>query len=353
MRIKMRSFQDILTGMADWMLQRSKRLLDFSVGSTLRTMLEAVATEIEEFYYRTQQNFQWAIEHAIYESFDFKRREAVKAYGELDVYFSQPLPTPFTIPEGVRFATSGTSPLYFETTRAYQVATGAEGARIEVRCLTSGVVGNVDVGAITIMTQPLSMVAWVSNPSRFLTGKEAESAADRKQRFARFVQARGRGTVAALEYGAFEVPEVSGVYVDDSEIGFVKLYCHDQNGDLPPSVQVAVTANLHHYRPAGIPVRVLPTVKVTPALTVELAVTTPYLKSDFQDYIEVQIETYLNAFTTAEDLLLSNLNQYIRALEPLGITNCTIVTPASDIQVASHELIRSGVLTVMLKEAEA
>jgi uncharacterized phage protein gp47/JayE len=349
MGLTLKSFQEILKGMADWTIQNSNRLIDFSQGSAIRTLYEAVATEIEEFYFRVYKNFQWAVENSLYESFDFQRRSAIAAYGDITITFSNPLPSDLVIPTGTRFATnSGTQQIQFETKEVYNVFAGSTEATITVYCTEAGTVGNVAANTITVMMNPISYVSAVTNPKKFLTGKDEETLAERKARFKEYVNTRSRGTKRALEYGALEIPEIAGVYVDDSEVGIVTVYAHDQAGNLSDTLKTQVKNNLENYRPAGIPVIVLPTVKVTPDVTVELTVEPSYDNPSFVQYVKESIEDYLNSFLSSEDLLRSSLNAYIRSLDK-GILNCHILQPTADIPIENNQIIRSGTITVTTK----
>lgn len=351
MGLTLKSFQDVLKGMADWVTQQSNKLVDFTTGSMIRTLLEAVATEVEEFYYRTYKNFQWSVENSIYNSFNFQPQPAVKANGSLTLTFSNALTSTLTIPIGTQFATTGQNPLYFQTTSAYTISVGATTASITVYCTTPGTIGNVGANTITVMTNPISVVSTVTNPSAFLTGMDEETPAQRKARFANYVNTRARGTKRALEYGTLEVSGVAGVYVDDSQLGVVTVYAYDSAGNLSSTLQTSIQNNLENYRTAGIPVLVTPIVKLTTDVSVTLTVTSLYNTTSFIQYVQTQITNYLNAFSASDPLYLSNLNAFIRGLDTTGILNVQITTPTADIITAKYQLIRAGNVTVTAQSA--
>lgn len=351
MGLSLKSFQQIMQGMADWVITHSNRLVDFSSGSVLRTLLESVASEMEEFYFRTYANFNWAVENSLYESFSFERREAIPAYGELNIKFNMALQSDLQIPIGTRFATRyeiNNKQIVFETKEMYIVPEGTTETSITVTCTDAGTIGNVNKDTITVMLNPISNVSTVTNPQRFLTGREAETLAERKQRFSQYVATRARGTKAAILYGTLEIPQITGAYVDDSQIGIVAVYCHDANGDLPNDIKAEVESNLENYRAAGIPVMVMPVVKITPDVVIDLYVDGQYNNQSYADYIQQQVENYLDNFVIAKDLFRSDLNTFVRNLDPVGIKNCIIQTPSKDITIANSELVRSGNITINL-----
>ncbi len=85
---------------------------------------------------------------------------------------------------------------------------------------------------------------------------DEETPKDRKTRFQKYIQTLSRGTREAILYGALEVDGVQGAYVDDTWIGYVRLYAHDPSGDLPEPLRQAIIQNEENYRAAGIEVDV-------------------------------------------------------------------------------------------------
>lgn len=351
MGLKIKGFNEILKGMVDWTVQKSTRLVDFTVGSVLRTVYEAVATEIEEFYYWVYQNFLWAVENSIYQSFNFTKQEATKAYGDLMITFTTALPADLFIPIGTKFATRATSrTLYYETTQNYLIPAGSTYALILIECTEAGTVGNVAANTITGMVNPISYVASVSNPSAFITGVDEETDEARKERFSLYISSRSRGTRQAILYALSEVPEVSGFYIDDSQIGIVTIYAHDVNGDLPSLVKSKIEEKLEDYRPAGIPYVVRSFVQVNPAIVVELTVPSVYNNEIFRQFIHDKINQFLLSLGYGETLYISDLTSYIRRLDRNGIINCRVTSPSSDVHPEAFQLIRGGSIEITMQE---
>lgn len=355
MGLKIKSFQDVIKDMVDWVAQNTTKLIDFSEGSAIRTLLEAVAAEFAEFYFKMYKTAIWAVENSIFQSFNFPKREATKAYGTLRLSFNGPLDVDQVIPAGTMFSTVSSDSnqiVYFETTQDYTVPAGATYADITVYCTEPGTKGNVPSNSITQMINPVSFVVSVTNPERFNTGRDEETALERKQRFSKYIDSLHRGTKAALEYGTLEVPNVTGVYVDDSKTGIVYLYAHDGNGDLPDDLLKAVEANLENYRAAGIPVIVTPITKILLDVVVDVYVLPNYNNTTFKQYITAKIEEYLDSFVAGQNYQESDLNAFIRELDEVAIKNCIIKTPSQDQEIAVSQLIRSGNITVNLINAQ-
>ncbi|BAK52969.1 baseplate J family protein [Bacillus phage SP-10] len=348
MGLKIKTFQEVLISMVDWIAKGSRRLVDFTEGSVIRTLLEAVATELEEYYFKSYNNMLYAMENAVYDAFGFERRPATSALGNIVVVFSNPIPSDLVIPKGTRVATSDADPVYYQTRTDFSVKEGASEAVIEVYCVTPGKVGNVPENSITVMVNPLSLVSRVYNPDRFITGRDEETLVERKQRFNKFVETRAKGTISAIEYGALEVEEVTGVWVDDSQIGIIKVYAHDAAGNLSDSLRKAVQDNLENYRAAGIPLFVYPIVKLPLDVEVEITVDFRYNNDDYKNEIAANIRDYLDSYVVSQEYIESDLNAYIRSLDRVIIKNCRILKPSDDTVIEPRQLIRSGNITVKL-----
>ncbi|MCP6462452.1 hypothetical protein NL471_27105, partial [Klebsiella pneumoniae] len=79
-------------------------------------LLEAVALEIEQYYILTRENINWGIKEGIVEAFDFQKRKAKRAYGNVNIQFYQPLDMRMYIPAGTTFSSTRQEyPQQFET----------------------------------------------------------------------------------------------------------------------------------------------------------------------------------------------------------------------------------------------
>lgn len=343
--------------MVDWIIQNSVTLVDFSTGSAIRTLLEDISDEIEDFYFKMWQNFNYSIENSIYNSFNFARKAAVASYGYETINFTNPLATDILIPSGTEFATdpsnmnNGSQALYFSTNVNYTVPAGSTSVQVEVYCETAGTIGNVAEDSITLMVDQIQYASTVSNDTRFNTGIDQESLSDRKARFAQFVSTRAKGTVAAIKYGALEVPQIVGAYVDESRVGMIYLYCHDASGNLNSDLQQAVMENEVNYRAAGVPLFVNPIVLDSTDVSVTVTVVSQNNTVNYQNYLIQQIQSYFDQFVAGQGYSESDFNLFIRQIDPLSISDVVIASPNADFSIESSQLIRSGNVTVNLVSA--
>lgn len=185
-----------------------------------------------------KQNVLFAIETAIYDAFGFSIRQAQAAQGYVTVDFSEPLADTMLISKGTTFCTSNAyGYLYFESTENIYAPKDAISVMVPVQCKTAGETGNIPAGAITTMVVSNSIIKSVHNDTAFVSGTNLETGAERKRRFQDYIRTLAKATRDAIVYGTLEVDGVAGAWCDDKYIGFVKLYVHDANGDLPEELK--------------------------------------------------------------------------------------------------------------------
>ena len=259
--MKTKTLTDVLTRLIDLTTARTSQLTDYTPGSVIRSIYEAVAMELETYYVLQEENITWGIEHGVLDSFGFVRREARSAYGMVTVRFYSATAPGTVLPKGMTFYSSDDQyPQTYVLQQSYAVPTGSAAMDVQVFCTQTGAQGNIPSGVLDSVSNSSTGVASVTNATDFNTGADEESLAGIRNRFQEFVDTRGRATLKAMDYAARRVEEVTGVYVYE-EVGKVTVYAHDANGELPQDVLNAVVASEENYRPAGIPWEVKPVEK--------------------------------------------------------------------------------------------
>lgn len=348
--MRFKRMSEIYSRLVDVTITNTNEVNDFSVGSAMRAIYEAVAIELEQFYILTRENIIEAIEAGVYSSFGFTRKAAQRAYGNVRITFHNTTQQVLPISRGTRFSSNlAEYPQIYETVKDYYIPAGALNAEIEVYCTVAGAFGNVPAGTINVMMNPLANAKTVTNPSAFQTGQDPEPLEEMRARFRSYIEALSRATVPALEYGARSVTEVSGVWVEE-QTGLITIYAHDRNGTLPDLVKNKVLAIVPTYKPAGIPVLVKPVtrkaidVSVIVTLTNKTAIT-----NAFRDKIAGDIERYLNNMKAGQSLILSDLSSIIKFIDRQLIYDVAFTNLSSNVPIAGNEIVRAGAITVTLQ----
>jgi uncharacterized phage protein gp47/JayE len=341
---------EIYSRLVDYTITNTNEINDFSIGSAMRAIYEAISIEVESLYILTQENMSDAIEQGVYSSFGFAPKPAITAYGTVEITFNNATQQDMIISRGSTFSSS--NPSYsqiYQTLQDYSIPKGSLLADITVYCKVTGAVGNIPVNTIDTMNSPIGNVKTVTNTQAFQTGQDQEPVAQLRARFQSYIASLSKATVPAIDYGTRSVPQVSGVYIDE-ETGLIKVYAHDNNGDLPSAVQTSIVSALENYRPAGIPVQVLPVTKTNVDVNVTVTLSNKNgITTAFQTQLVTTITNYLNNMQTGQDLVLSDLSSVIKYVDRQLIYDESFTTPTTNVIVQGSEIIRAGTITVTLQ----
>jgi phage-related baseplate assembly protein len=270
----------------------SEVLTDFNVGSVTRAWLEAAAIGLDEVWMGAAQAVDAAIPEAVFQSFSFTRAPAVYATGRLTFTLSAPKSEALPIPAGTTVRQLGGT-LTFVTLADGAIPAGQTQVVVLARAMDAGAASNTAADTLTVITSTgvATPTLAVTNIDAITNGRDAETDAERRLRFAQWVATLARGTVAAYRYAAWQAT----VRIDDAIVervntvaiverpGLVDLYVHNGTGDTSDALLAAVSALIEGddtrpgYRAAGsqvayhaaidVPLTVTATVDLEPGYT--------------------------------------------------------------------------------------
>lgn len=195
---QLKDFASITASMLNHARATTKKITDWLPGSVARTIIEAPAVEIEEFYIRLFLGIREAIPVATFKSFGFDKLPAAYARGFVSVSTDTPPATDLLIPLGTEFTTDD-GRKYFSTEAVTWLA-GEDSVRIPVVAAAAGLAYNVSVGAIT--GSPFFDETFTVSNSAISNGRDVETDSEREARFAEYIASLSRGTVPACLYAA-------------------------------------------------------------------------------------------------------------------------------------------------------
>jgi len=249
------------------------KLTDFEVGSVVRTLSEANATEIEELYQKVFAGIMDAIPTSIYKTFDFEVVGPAAARGTVLATFGTAIEAPFTVPAGTIFTTA--SSVRFTSVASIDVPAGATSCLVVVVATAEGAVGNVGANAI-LGTEGFSFpIGTTLANNAFSSGNDGQTEAERKARFAEFITSLSRSTPAAIRRAARQVrlTNEAGLLVEyvsrvglDERPGLVIVYLYGSDGLPSPALMELAqreidgyssdSASTDGYRALGVEMRV-------------------------------------------------------------------------------------------------
>lgn len=354
MAFRVKNATGILEDLINWVSARTDKLTDFNVGSATRTLLESVALQGEEFYYDLKKGIEHAIANSCYNAFSFYRKPATRATGYVTIFYDKPLEKDILIPKGSIFHTGKMrfNKEYYKTLENIVVREGSQSVILKIEAVKPGIKGNAIAGEICKMQMGSPNISNIANTTPLTNGTNRESETSRAQRFKEYVHTLQKGTAEAVAYGIKEVPGVSGVYIDDNYIGFVRAYVHDKDGNLSEELKQDVLKAVDKYRSGGIEVEIKPAVKIVVDVdNIKVMYKAGVNKILYDSIIHTAIKEYLENMQVSQSLKYSNLlsfiyESYSEAISFIDIENL------KDVDIAANEIIRPGTIAVNTTIAE-
>jgi len=369
-----RSFTTMVQTFAAGVQGRANTLIDFSVGSPLRAIAESFSGAMLWLQAMILQVLTAArlstSTGSDVDSFvaDFSQtRLGAQAATGLATFsrFTASASAPF-VPVGATVKTSDGSQsfaVYADTTNtAYSAALGGYTMPAQVTTLVApvaalvpGSAGNVQAGAISQMTTPISGIDTVSNPAAFTNGIDEESDAALKARFQAFIAGLRQGTnqaiiaaIQALQSGlqvvVHENVDVSGA----ADAGMLTIYVDDGSGNPPASLITNANAVLYGVRAAGIRAAVYPATTLLASVSMTITTATGYVHQNVVAQVVAALGAAINA--TGLEKTLSFYSLAAVAFGVAGVTNVSAVSlnaDAVDLRCSFGQTIKAKTIAVV------
>lgn len=357
-------FAEILADEVERVRLSTDRLTDFNVGSVTRSLLEANAVELDDYYQEMYLGLVRAIPTAIYIGFGFDLKPAVAAAGTaVFTRLGVGLDDVLTIPLGTRLVTAGGA--YFVTDAEVIIRAGTTSATVTITAEVPGAGGNADPDTLSLAGTTTSYYS-VSNPTILSGGEDAETEEQRAERFADFIRSLARGTPAALEYAA-TIPAlyhpITNVLAERAQRaavyetpGYVALYIHNgsygASAALVQAVQTlidgerdpALNAWIGGYRPAGMRVVVEAMTDQAVDVALELSVNIGYGQDDVASALEAKLARWVRAALPGQQVRPIDIINVALGVD--GVTAATLLAPTAALTVAPSTVLSLRALTL-------
>ncbi|HVB68285.1 MAG TPA: baseplate J/gp47 family protein [Acetobacteraceae bacterium] len=373
MQLSLQTFTSLVQNMAAAVQAAAAQLLDLTVGSAMRAVLEANASVALWMQWMILQVLQttraatsagpdldsWMADMSL------TRLPAVAAIGM--VTFSRITPTATAlIPAGALVRTADgsqtfgvtvdpTNPAWSAGSNGYVVAAGLASLTVAVAAQTSGSAGNVQAGSITLLASAIPGIDAVTNPAPMQNGLDAESDAALRVRFQNFVQSRSRATPLAVGYAVSSIQQglsyVLQENVDPSgtaRMGSFVITLDDGSGYPPASLLATATTAVEAVRPVGSTFTVQPPTVVVANVSMTLTVPGATNKPPVVAVVAQAIQTYINTLPIGATLPLTKLAQIAYGASP-SVTNVAqlqINSVTSDLVPSLSGVVKAGMVAV-------
>ena len=362
MGVVLQSFATLVGNAAAGVQGAAAALLDITVGSVLRALLEAGASVSLWLQYALLQVLALArlstssgsdVDSWVAD-FGLTRLPGIAATGSVTFTSFNPGGGSSTIPTGALVRTSaGVS--YVVTGGPYTRPQGDASVAATVQCVTAGSSGNVVAGGITLLGSAIANIDTVTNPLAFTNATDPETDAALRARFVTFINTRSEGTPAAI------AAAISGVQVGLSydiaegvdttgapRPGNFVVYLDDGSGSPPASLLTAVAVAIDAVRPIGSTFSVQPPSVVTATVSMTIAVNAATVLGSAQANVAAAIAAYIGGLGLGTKLAYSRLTGLAYAADPgvVDVTGVLLDGGTADLGGGVSQVVRAGTITV-------
>ena len=351
----------------------SKLLVDLTVGSILRAVVEAnaaIALWLQGLILKLLATTRAATSNgedldSWVGDFGLSRLPAVAATGL--VTFSRFTPAQqAVVPIGATIQTADGSQTfsvvldsshaaYNATLGGYLMAAGVSSVIVPVAAVTAGKGGNVSAGQLNTITQVLPGIDTVSNAASFINGADAESDANLRTRFVAYIASLSKATKSAVGYAVMSIKQGMAYtlvenqqYNGATQLGYFYLVVDDGTGYPPSSLLNAVYAAVDAVRPLTVAFGVYAPVVVAANVGMTITTAAGYDHATLVAQVTAALGNYINALPLGGPLAWSRLAQVAYDASP-GVTNVSAVLingGTADIATTNQQVVKAGTITV-------
>lgn len=244
---------------------------------------------------------------------------------------------------------------YSATLVGYVIAAGVGSVAVPVLADIAGAAGNAQAGQINTITQAMPGVDTVINPLTLTNGSDAESDEDLRARFVEFVASLSKATknavgyaITSLQTGVSYTLVENLTYAGATQLGFFYVVVDDGTGAPPSSFINAVVSAVDAVRPVTSTFSVYAPVIVTANVALTVTVAAGYDAAATKAEVQAAIQAYINGLGLGHSLAYTRLAQVAYDASE-GVTNVSGLTlngSTSDVSATNKQVIKAGTVTV-------
>ena len=373
MRLSLQTFTTLVQNAAASVQASSTQLLDLTVGSALRAILEANASLglwmqwliVQVMQVTRAATSTGADLDSWIADFGVTRLPAVAATGTV-VFSRYTALNAATVPVGTLVRTQDgsqtfavtASPMvaaYSPVQAGYVLAPGIATVSVPVAAEVAGQAGNVLAGTVGLIVTPTSGIDTVTNPSAFSGGIDVESDAAVRSRFQGFLSSRAQATAQAVAYAIAGVQQ-GLTYVIEENVdpsGAVRpgnfVVTVDDGSGTPSSVLLsAVSQAVSAVRPVGTTFSVQGPSVLSAAVAMTLTLSPGIDHTASVAAVTAAVQAYVNKQPVGAALALTRLAQlaYDAVPQITNVTDVTINGVATDLIVPPAGVVKAATVVV-------
>lgn len=373
MQLSLQSFSTLVQGMAATVQASASQVLDFTVGSTIRALLESsasIALWMQWLILLVLQTTRAATSNGAdldtwMADFSLTRLPAVAASG-IVTFSRNSAQVGAVVPTGALVRTAdGTQtfcviadaslPSWNSTASSYVLGPGVNALNIPVVAQVTGSAGNVQAGTITLLATALAGVDSVVNPSAFVNGMDAETDAAFRLRFQTYLSSLSRATLGAVRQAIASVQQGLSYVIQENQnigglpqLGNFVVVVDDGSGFPVSSLLSMVQGAVEAVRPIGTTFAVIPPTVVQANISLSVTVAASNSVTGVTPAISAAVSAFINLLPVGTSLPASRIIQiaYDASPDVVNVTQVLLNGSPADLTVLPTDVIKLGVITV-------
>jgi uncharacterized phage protein gp47/JayE len=373
MQLSLQNFSTLVEGMAASVQGAARSLLDLTTGSVLRAILEANAS--------VALWLQWLIVQCLATTrlatstgadcdsfgadFGFMRLAAVAATGQVTFARFTPSISAF-IPVGTAVSTAAntqrfvvvgdpTNGAFSAEANGYTLASGVANLNVAIAASVAGSAGNVQPGAISLLSSAVPGLDTVTNPLALTGGIDAESDASFRGRFGNYLASLSRATnlaigsaIAGIQQGLSYAINENINQAGATQMGFFVVTVDDGSGNPPASLLGTVQQAVEAIRPVGTGFAVQGPVVSTANVAVSLTTAPGTSHSAAVAAVASAMEAYIASLPIGGTLSYTRLAQlaYDASASVTNLSGLLLNGAAADLAPPVFGVVRAGTVSV-------
>jgi uncharacterized phage protein gp47/JayE len=372
MNLPTRTFTDIVRDMSAAITASAGELVDLSIGSILRAIIEANAAIVlwaQWLALLTLQTTRAATSSGAdldswMADFSLSRLPAIAAAGiaTFSRYSSVavavvPVGTMVKTQDGsVSFlvAADQTNPAWSTVQSAYSLAVGVNSVDLPIIASLGGSFGNILSNTITLLASSIPGIDFVNNNLPTTGGTDPETDVAFRVRFGNFFAARSRATVDAIGYAISQVgPDLNYAVQENVDaagnfrVGNILVVVDDGTGSLSLALFSSLSGAIEKVRPVGTTISIQPP-SINPVnISMSWVLSPNLIVSTLQSLAQSSIEEYIDALPIGGMLSVTRISQLVYLIDPgiRNISNIGLNGQATDLTASATSSFKFQSLT--------
>ncbi len=243
---------------------------------------------------------------------------------------------------------------YRAASNGYTLNAGQASIDLPIAAVTAGAAGNAVAGGVSVLAQAIAGVDTVANGAPLTNGEDAEADTALRTRFVAYLASLAKATPVAVGFAVASAQAgVSYTLVENQDYsgaaraGYFYVVVDDGSGSPPQSLLAAVYAAVDAVRPIGSVFGVYAPVVTTAAVAMQVSIAAGYDTGTALAAVQAALTAYIDGQPNGAPLRWSRLFQVAYDATPAvaDVVSVTINGAATDLIPSARGIIKAGTIS--------